>query len=103
MPLAGMLRPGNANAGVAADHVHMLDLLLAQLTEAEQQRLVIRTDTAACTHAFLQTLHQRGVGYSVGFYARDNVAAANDHNHNHNDYDDHHHAPRADGGRDRRR
>lgn len=76
MPLAGMLRPGNANAGVAADHLAVLDLLLAQLTEAEQQRLVIRTDTAACTHGFLAALHDRGLGYSVGFYARDNVAAA---------------------------
>lgn len=76
MPLAGMLRPGNANAGVAVDHVEVLDLVLGQLTAHQQARLVIRTDTAACTHGFLQALHERGLGYSVGFYARDNVAAA---------------------------
>jgi hypothetical protein len=75
-PLAGLLRPGNANAGTAADHLAVLDLVLAQLTAGQRTRLVIRTDTAACTHAFLAALHQHRIGYSVGFYARDNVAAA---------------------------
>lgn len=36
----------------------------------------MRTDTAACTHAFLTELTRRGLGYSVGFYARSDVAAA---------------------------
>jgi hypothetical protein len=74
--LAALLRPGNANAGTAADHVAVLDLIEEQLTEAERARLVVRTDTAACTHAFLDALVERGYGYSVGFYARAEVAAA---------------------------
>jgi len=74
--LAGLLRPGNANAGTAADHVAVLDLVEDQLTDQQRRRLVIRTDTAACTHAFLAELVQRGYGYSVGFYARADVAAA---------------------------
>ncbi|MFZ5852322.1 MAG: IS1380 family transposase [Actinomycetota bacterium] len=74
--LAGLLRPGNANAGAAADHLAVLDLVTDQLTADQRGRLVIRTDTAACTHAFLAELNQRGFGYSVGFYARADVAAA---------------------------
>ena len=74
--LAGVLRPGNANAGVAVDHLRVLDLVEQQLTPAERTRLVVRTDTAACTHAFLAALAERGYGYSVGFYARADVAAA---------------------------
>jgi len=73
--LAGMLRPGNANAGAAVDHLAVLDLILAQLSQDERQRLVIRTDTAACNHAFLAELAERGLGYSLGFYARADVAA----------------------------
>ena len=74
--LAGLLRPGNANAGTAVDHLAVLDLICAQLSDDELGRLVIRTDTAACTHAFLAELTDRGLGYTVGFYARTDVAAA---------------------------
>ena len=74
--MAGLLRPGNANAGTAADHLSVLDLIVAQLTDAELSRLVIRTDTAACTHAFLAELTERKLGYSTGFYARTDVATA---------------------------
>lgn len=74
--LAGINRRGNANAGTAADHLAILELIQAQLTEGERAKLVIRTDTAACTHAFLGELVERGIGYSVGFYARADVAAA---------------------------
>ena len=74
--LAGLLRPGNANAGTAVDHLRVLDLIAEQLTAPERDRLTVRTDTAACTHAFLTELTRRGLGYSVGFYARSDVAAA---------------------------
>jgi hypothetical protein len=33
----------------------------------EQVKLVVRADTAGCTHGFLSYLHQAGVGFSVGF------------------------------------
>jgi Transposase DDE domain group 1 len=77
--LAGVLRPGNANAGTGDDHEQVLDLITEQVTAAEADRLVIRTDTAACNYQFLNLLHDRGHGYSVGFYARGDVAAALDH------------------------
>jgi hypothetical protein len=73
--LAAINRPGNANAGTATDHLAILDLIEQQLTPVERDRLVIRTDTAACTHAFLDALEQRGIDYTVGFYARADVAA----------------------------
>ena len=75
-PVAALLRAGNANAGTAADHETVLDLIEAQLTAQELAALVVRTDTAACNHAFLALLTQRGHGYTVGFYARADVAAA---------------------------
>ena len=74
--LAAVLRPGNANAGTAVDHLAVLDLVEQQLTSTERARLLVRTDTAGCTHAFLAELADRGHGYSVGFYARADVAAA---------------------------
>lgn len=74
--LAGINRRGNANAGTASDHLAMLELVEAQLTVAEREHLVIRTDTAACTHDFLQALAERGIDYTVGFYARADVAEA---------------------------
>ncbi len=74
--LAGINRRGNANAGTAADHLAILDLIEDQLTQAERETLVVRTDTAACTHAFLAELTDRKIGYSIGFYARADVAAA---------------------------
>jgi hypothetical protein len=74
--LAGLLRPGNANAGTAADHLRVLDLVVAQLSDEQRSRLLIRTDTAACTHAFLAELTARNFDYSVGFYARTDVAEA---------------------------
>ena len=74
--VAAVLRPGNANAGTALDHLGVLDLIEHQLTPEELAGLVVRTDTAACTHAFLAELTCRGYGYSVGFYARADVAAA---------------------------
>ncbi len=75
-PVAGVLRPGNAGSGTAADHGAVLDLIEAQLTARERAALVVRTDTAACNHEFLGLLAQRGHGYSVGFAARADVADA---------------------------
>lgn len=76
--LAGLLRPGNANAGKASDHLTVLDQIEEQLSDDEWDRLVIRTDTAAANHEFLQALHDRGLDYSVGFYARSAIADAID-------------------------
>ena len=69
--LAGLLRPGNAGANDADDHVTVFDTALAQLPELpEQVPLLVRADTAGATHDFLD--HVRGhedhqVFFSVGF------------------------------------
>ncbi len=65
--LAGLLRPGNAGSNDAADHLEVLDRALAQLpvTPAEREMLV-RADSAAATHDFVDGIRARGLGFSVG-------------------------------------
>lgn len=72
--LAGMLRPGNANPGTAADHVALLDAALAQLpvkTLAEDpdegEWILARSDSAGCSHTFVEALRQHGIEFSIGF------------------------------------
>ena len=73
--LAGMLRPGNANANTAADHITVTDEALAQIPDAHRHGspILIRADGAGATKAWLAHLRslreQRGldVEFSVGF------------------------------------
>jgi len=78
--LAAMLRPGNAGANTAADHVRMLDAALAQLPPAWQaghrpgddpatvvHPILVRADSAGATHGFVDALVERNIGYSIGF------------------------------------
>jgi Transposase DDE domain group 1 len=66
--LAGILRPGNAGANTAADHIEVLDLALAQLPEqAVRPGLLVRADSGGATHAFLDHVVARGWRFSVGF------------------------------------
>ena len=66
--LAGVLRPGNAGATTAADHVAVLDLALAQLPEqAVGPGLLVRADSGGATHAFLDHLAALGLCFLVGF------------------------------------
>ena len=65
-PLAGLLRPGSANANNAADHISVLTDALAQLPDDLRGRVLVRGDSGAGTHAFVEHLHQLGVQYSVG-------------------------------------
>jgi hypothetical protein len=52
--LAGLLRPGNAGAGTATDHVTVLDAALAQLpVDPEAVEVIARTDSAGLSHVFL--------------------------------------------------
>jgi len=45
--LAALLRPGNAGANDAADHVHLLELALAQLPQAALDGAILaRSDSA---------------------------------------------------------
>jgi hypothetical protein len=70
--LAIRLRPGNAGANTAADHLDVLAEAIAQVPAGHQRRLLIRGDSAAATHAVLawltaQTTSRRRVEYSVGW------------------------------------
>jgi hypothetical protein len=74
--LAGLLRPGNAGANTATDHIAVLDQALAQIPDPHLHGspLLVRADGAGCTKAFLA--HIRGlrerhaaefsVGWAIG-------------------------------------
>ena len=69
-PVAMLLRPGNAGANTAADHITVTGQALAQLPMTTGYRVgrkvLIRTDSAGGTHEFLDYLTRRHLGYSVG-------------------------------------
>jgi hypothetical protein len=79
--LAGLLRPGNAGANTAADHIQVTTLALAQIPDHERhgQPILIRTDGAGASKAWLNHLHalrvERGLDldFSVGFTMTDHV------------------------------
>jgi len=65
--LAGLLRPGNAGSGTAADHVEILDAALYQLpVDPHDTEVIARTDSAGCSHGFLDACRERGVRFVVG-------------------------------------
>jgi hypothetical protein len=81
--LAGLLRPGNAGANTAGDHVAVLDAALLQIPDAHRHgtQVLIRTDTAGCSKAFLthvRGLRETGVAseFSVGWAITDRERAA---------------------------
>ncbi len=76
--LSGLLRPGNAGANTVADHVRVLDDAVAQLPSEigaghhagdEEglvgRPLVVRTDSAGCTHGFVWAARARNIGFFV--------------------------------------
>lgn len=68
--LAGILRPGRAGSNTAADHIEVLDLALAQIPDAHRHGapILVRTDSAGCTHAFLAHIRSlRASGVDVRF------------------------------------
>src|SRR5512144_2364443 len=75
-PLAVLLRPGRANANNAADNIAVLREALTQLPKAERDQVLVRTDAAGGTHAFLQAVTDLGWEYSVGFAVTAPVAKA---------------------------
>jgi hypothetical protein len=68
--LAGVLRPGNAGANTAADHIAVLVDALDQLPEAVREdtdtKILVRADSAGCTHDFLGAVVEMECSYSVG-------------------------------------
>lgn len=75
--LAGILRPGNAGANTAADHVALLERALAQLPDGAAGRgTLVRCDSAGATHAFLDAVVARDLSFSVGCDLTERVRAA---------------------------
>jgi hypothetical protein len=66
--LAGLLRPGNAGANTAADHIEIVDLALEQLPRAivEATQIVVRTDSAAATHELTDELRAAKINFLMG-------------------------------------
>jgi hypothetical protein len=66
--LSGILRPGTAGSNTAADHVAVLALALLALPKAARSGpILVRADSAGATHEFVDDLHRRGLGFSIGF------------------------------------
>lgn len=81
--LAALLRPGNAGANTAADHIEVLDAALAQLPadvgDRERERpteILARSDSAGATHAFAAALRERKIRFSLGYYVDERVGQA---------------------------
>jgi hypothetical protein len=75
-PLAGMLRPGKANANDAADQIAVLDAALAQLPEGVRSRVLVRGDAGSGVKAFVAHIEALGLEYSVGMNGRQPVREA---------------------------
>jgi hypothetical protein len=76
--LAAILRPGNAGANTAADHIELLALALEQLPgevviDAE---IVVRTDSAGATHEFTDDLRAADIRFVMGLDLTERVRAA---------------------------
>jgi len=72
------LRNGRASAFDTATHIAALDASLAQLPESERGQVLVRTDSAGASKAFLHRINDLGLEYSVGFTAAETVKAAID-------------------------
>jgi hypothetical protein len=65
--LAGKLRPGNAGSGTAEDHIEVLDAALFQLpVDPKTTEVMVRTDAAGGSHAFVDHCRERHVIFFCG-------------------------------------
>jgi hypothetical protein len=75
--LAGILRTGRAGSNTATDHITVLAQALGQLPDAARAgRILVRTDGAGFSHAFLDHLREQHLEYSVGYAVTEDVRAA---------------------------
>jgi hypothetical protein len=66
--LAGVLRPGNAGANNAADHLRVLELALEQLPEsALDGEILARSDSAGASHDFAGACRETRIRFSLGY------------------------------------
>ncbi|HLW95883.1 MAG TPA: IS1380 family transposase [Solirubrobacteraceae bacterium] len=76
--LGALLRPGNAGANTAVDHMVVLELALAQIprTYVETIEILVRADSAGATHALLDYCHEEDLRFSVGYELTEAVRSA---------------------------
>jgi hypothetical protein len=77
-PLAGVLRPGNAGANTASDHIEIVELALEQLPRqvVETAQIIVRTDSAAATHELCDELRAAQINFLMGYDLTESVRAA---------------------------
>jgi hypothetical protein len=73
-----MLRPGNAAANTAADHVTVLDRALEQIPAEYIERLeiLVRADSAGATHELADYCHEGNMRFSFGYELTESVRTA---------------------------
>ena len=76
--LAIMLRPGNAGANTAADHITVIDRALAQIPDAQLETLevLIRADSAGASHQTAAHCHHANLRFSLGYDLTETVRTA---------------------------
>jgi hypothetical protein len=75
--LAAILRPGNAGANNAADHLELLDLALAQLPQsALDGEILARSDSAGASHDLADACRECDVRFSFGYQLTEPVREA---------------------------
>jgi hypothetical protein len=78
--LAVRLRPGNANANHAQDHIDVLTEGIGQIPASHRRTILVRADTAGASHQLLDWLASqdrvrgRSVDYSIGFPVNKGIA-----------------------------
>jgi Transposase DDE domain group 1 len=65
--LSGLLRPGNAGANTASDHIEVLSRAIEQLPDNRPEQILVRCDSAGATHDFLDVVCEMGFSFSVGY------------------------------------
>src|SRR3954451_18496381 len=71
---AAVLRPGNAGANNAEDHLQVFELALAQLpTSALAGPILVRSDSAGASHAFAAACYETRARFSFGYAITETV------------------------------
>jgi hypothetical protein len=75
--LAAILRPGNAGANNADDHLELFEAALEQLPPtALEGPILARSDSAGASHALADACRETGVRFSFGYAMDERVRAA---------------------------
>jgi Transposase DDE domain group 1 len=76
--MGAILRPGNAGANTAADHVTVLDRALEQIPAEyiEALEILVRADTAGATHELADHCHAGNMRFSFGYELTESVRCA---------------------------